>query len=232
MSDFFHFPHIPHIAWLGEGSPRDDKLLTPRETETLLSDEVVVEEKLDGANLGISLGPDGQLRTQNRGQYLIAPFTGQFFRLQGWLSQHGYKLAGKLKPGIILFGEWCAARHSLDYDNLPDWFLLFDIYDRAEGRFWSTSRRNGLADELELTTVPQLLRGQVTLANLQTLMKAQDSRFRAGPLEGIVIRRENADWCQGRAKLVRAEFTQTLGEHWRGRTLEWNRVQTPSCDTP
>ncbi|NLZ78249.1 MAG: DNA ligase, partial [Gammaproteobacteria bacterium] len=27
MSDFFRFPHTPHIDWLGEGMPRDDKVL-------------------------------------------------------------------------------------------------------------------------------------------------------------------------------------------------------------
>ena len=121
MNDFFRFPRTPHIAWLGTGAPRDDKLLSPRESEVLLASKVVVEEKLDGANLGISPGPDGQLRAQNRGQYLEAPFTGQFSRLQGWLSQHGYDLTDRLEPGLILFGEWCTARHSLDYDKLPDW---------------------------------------------------------------------------------------------------------------
>lgn len=31
---------------------------------------LVVEEKLDGANAGISFGPDGELRLQSRGHYL------------------------------------------------------------------------------------------------------------------------------------------------------------------
>ncbi|MES9901768.1 MAG: RNA ligase family protein [Sedimenticola sp.] len=226
MSDFFRFPRTPHITWLGEGSPRDDKQLSLQEAEAMLAGEVVIEEKLDGANLGISLNSDGQLRAQNRGQYLITPFTGQFSRLQGWLSRHNYKLADKLESNLILFGEWCTARHSLDYDKLPDWFLLFDVYDRAESRFWSTIRRNGLANELGLTTVPQLIHGQVTLSKLQSLLEMQ-SQFRAGPLEGVVIRRENADWCLERAKLVRAEFTQAISEHWRSRTIEWNQIQMP-----
>ncbi|WP_257945770.1 RNA ligase family protein, partial [Pseudomonas plecoglossicida] len=54
-----------------------------------------------------------------------------------------------------LFGEWCAARHSLDYGTLPDWFLLFDVYDRSTGRFWSTVRRDALAAEAGLATVPR-----------------------------------------------------------------------------
>lgn len=96
MSDFFRFPHTPHLVWLATGEPRDDKLLTLVEANALLADEVVVEEKLDGANLGISIGTDGQLRVQNRGQYLVEPFTGQFSRLAPWLGQHHYKLIDTL----------------------------------------------------------------------------------------------------------------------------------------
>ncbi len=225
MSDFFRFPHTPHLAWLGEGTPRDDKLLIPKEVDALLDGEVVVEEKLDGANLGISLGSDGQLRAQNRGQYLVAPFTGQFSRLQGWLSQHQLTLVDGLGSQRILFGEWCAARHSLDYDALPDWFLLFDVYDRARGMFWSTSRRNALAEELGLVVVPRLLGGRMTLDGLRTLLETRASRFRAGPLEGVVVRRESDNWCEARGKLVNADFTQAILDHWSRKTIQWNRAE-------
>ena len=67
MPDFFRFPHTPHLAWLGAGSPRDDKVLSAAQAQALLAGEVVVEEKLDGANLGFSLATDGELRAQNRG---------------------------------------------------------------------------------------------------------------------------------------------------------------------
>ncbi|MDD5461528.1 MAG: RNA ligase family protein [Methylococcales bacterium] len=227
MMDFFRFPHTPHIAWLGNGLPRDDKLLTPQETDDLLIADVVVEEKLDGANLGISIGADSQLRVQNRGQYLVEPFTGQFSRLSSWLAQHRYEFNHALDKQLILFGEWCAAKHSLDYETLPDWFLLFDVYDREQRRFWSTTRRNTLAGFLGLNVVPQLLRDHVTWSQLKNLLAASSSQFRQGPLEGLVIRRESTEWCEARAKLVRAEFTQTINEHWRRRAIQWNRLQPP-----
>lgn len=63
-------------------------MLSPAEAQALIANEVVVEEKLDGANLGISVGPDGTLRVQNRGQYLVAPYTGQFDRLAQWVNTH------------------------------------------------------------------------------------------------------------------------------------------------
>jgi hypothetical protein len=42
-------------------------------------------------------------------------------------------------------------------------------------------------------------------------------------LEGVVIRRDGMDWSEARAKLVRADFTQAIGEHWQRRAIEWNR---------
>ena len=230
MTDFFRFPHTPHIAWLGQGSPRDDKVLSPHEVTELLAAEVVVEEKLDGANIGFSLAPDGSLRAQNRGQYLAEPHAGQFARLPAWLAQHGDGLRSVLTPKLIVFGEWCAARHSLDYAALPDWFLLFDVYDRTAGQFWSTTRRNELASSAGLVTVPQVLQGKATVPTLKKLVSDTASRYRAGALEGVVIRRESADWCEARAKLVRPDFTQTIDTHWRTRALEWNRVDYVSGD--
>lgn len=226
VDDFFRFPHTPHIAWLGEGVPRDDKVLAPDEVAALLSGPVVVEEKLDGANLGFSFGPHGQLRAQNRGQYLIEPHIGQFQRLPEWMALHGAGLADVLGNALIAFGEWCAARHSLDYPMLPDWWLIFDVYDRSEQRFWSTHRRDALASMLGLATVSRLAAdSQQTVATLKDGVAHWQSRYRNGGPEGVVVRREDANWLQARGKLVRADFTQTIDGHWRSRKLEWNRVE-------
>ena len=232
MDEFFRFPHTPHLAWLGSAEPRDDKVLASTDVAGMLHGEVVVEEKLDGANLGFSLSPAGELRVQNRGTYLTEPYAGQFARLPAWLATHGEGIADALLDShdaqLILFGEWCAARHSLSYTRLPDWLLLFDVFDTKAGRFWSRTRRNALAQRLGLATAPQVVHGRFRLNDLVEGLDTWPSRFRDGPLEGVVVRRESADWCEQRAKLVRADFTQSIGEHWRGRQVEWNRLATPS----
>src|SRR5690606_10045357 len=108
------------------------------------------------------------------------------------------------------------ARHSLDYEKLPDWFLLFDVYDRSKERFWSTPRRNALASKAGLSTVPKIFSGHTTLMTLKQLVMETPSRYRAGlPLEGLVIRRESDKWCESRAKLVSPNFTQAIDSHWR-----------------
>jgi len=190
----------------------------------LLNGDVVVEEKLDGANIGFSIADDGVLRVQNRGQYLQAPFGGQFSRLSGWLAIHQEPLLSRLGHGRILFGEWCAARHLIGYASLPDLFIAFDVYDIEAGRFWSTQRRNALAAEIGIHVVPSLFTGRITLDALTKLLSNRSSAFAPGPVEGFVIRSEDPHWLLGRAKLVRGEFTQAIDEHWSRRGMEWNAL--------
>lgn len=226
MTDFFRYPHTPHIAWLSEGEPRDDKVMSSAEAAEFLQEEIVIEEKLDGANLGFSISPEGELRAQNRGQYLVPPFTGQFARLGEWTAVHQDRLFDVLAESLIVFGEWCAARHSLEYDRLPDWWLMFDVYDRVAQRFWSSARRSPLASSLEVAQVPRLYRGCVDLTQLKGWVAAQPSRLREGYAEGFVLRQEDSLWLHDRAKLVRPGFTQAITQHWRSRPLAWNQVDS------
>ncbi len=224
MNDFFRFPHTPHIAWLGADSPRDDKVLTPAEIEALLAGPVTLEEKLDGANLGISVADNGEVRAQNRGHFLERPFPGQFEKLEMWLRRYEDALFDALGENLILFGEWCAARHSLDYTGLPGWFVGFDVYDRRQQQFWSTRRRDFLLEGLGLPAIHRINQGHFSLEQLKELVMTAGSQYRDGHMEGVVIRKEDDDWLQMRAKLVRPDFTQAIDTHWRKRRIEWNRL--------
>ena len=223
MTAFFRFPHTPHLAWLGPGKPRDDKVLSPRQVGELLESDVVVEEKVDGANLGFSVDPDGRLLGQNRGSYLEldAP-QGQWKPLKRWLSTRRHALIDALGSQLMLFGEWCYAVHSVHYRHLPDWFLAFDVYDRSTGAFWSVDRRNALAATLGIVTVPEFSRGRHSVETLKRLLGT--SRVTDGPPEGLYIRREANGLLQSRAKLVRAEFVQAITDHWSKRQLVENHV--------
>lgn len=224
MSDFFRFPQTPHLAWLGPGQPRDDKVLSPDEVDALLAGEVVLEEKVDGANIGFSVSEEGELRIQNRGNYLDPEHVHPQFRpLWPWLTSRESALIDALWPNLMLFGEWCFAVHSVEYDRLDDWFLGFDVYDREAGGFWDTPRRNALLAEIDLRGVPCLAKGHFSMEQLR-LSLLEPSREGSGPLEGIVVRRESEGLTVARAKLVRAEFTQTIDEHWSRRTLRRNEL--------
>jgi len=223
MSAFFRFPHTPHLMWLGPGHPRDDKVLGAQEVALLLATNVLVEEKIDGANLGISIGETGAVRVQNRGSYLAHDSCHpQFKPLFRWLEPRRDALVEALYPNLMLFGEWCWAVHTVRYTALPDWFLAFDVYDAAFEQFWSVRRRDELVARLGIALVPQVARGRFDLAGLLRLVGT--SCLGDTPAEGLYIRRDDGDHLLARAKLVRAEFTQAIDQHWSKRRLESNQL--------
>lgn len=221
---FFRYPHTPHFAWLGDGSPRGDKILSPKDREELLNTEVIVEEKVDGANLGIS-AIGREIFIQNRGDYLRKPFPEQFKHLSTWLSSRKHDLISILGDNLILFGEWCAAQHSIRYDKLPDWFLIFDVYDQTKKQFWSTTKRNELATLLDLQVIKEIFRGTTTPLALKTQIINTPSSYYDGKMEGIVIRKESGDKLDAKAKIVQPNFIQGINDHWRKNAIQWNKLQ-------
>lgn len=229
MADgFVKFPRTPHLIWLGESAPRGDKLMDAADAKTLLRRPAVVEEKVDGANLGLSLGAGGRLRAQSRGHYLEPGTGGQWKPLWRWLALHEASLVPVLKPSLILFGEWCYAEHSVAYDALPDWLLVFDVYDREGGRFWCRERRDALARGVGLSVVPTLAEGKFTIAALRRRI----GRSQVGdvPAEGIYVRWDADDWLLARAKIVRPGWVMANDEHWASRSLKTNSLR-PSART-
>jgi ATP-dependent RNA circularization protein (DNA/RNA ligase family) len=224
MTPFFRFPSTPHLSWLGPGSPREDKVLDAADVKALLGHELRVEEKVDGANLGLWIDDGGSLRAQNRGSILQPGGHPQWGPLWPWLDARRELLSERLSPGLIVFGEWCFARHSVHYTALPDWFLAFDVWDRAAERFWSAQRRDALLASLGLEAVPHWGTARFGLSALVTLVEERPSSLGAAAPEGLVVRHDDAQWLCDKAKLVRGEFVAAIEAHWSRRRLEPNRL--------
>ena len=222
--EFFKFPRTPHLWWPLDRAPKDDRVLDSASVREFLSGEIIVEEKIDGANLGLSLDEHGEIRVQNRGSWVDRRAHSQFHPMWAWISQRRAVLTDALQSNRILFGEWCFAVHSVQYNRLPDWFLGFDIYDPGCGKFWSTQRRDELLKLTGVCEVPRILAGRTTLADLQDLLQSEQSRVGKGPVEGLYVRREGPEWLEARAKLVRPEFLLAIEEHWSSRPLERNKL--------
>ena len=225
-SDFFKYPSTPHLALLEDMSVRDDKILSESERVELLQHELVLEEKVDGANLGISFDSEGNIRAQNRGNYLRLPETGQWKCLAGWLAPRTESIFDVISDRYILFGEWCYAQHSIKYDRLPDWFLGFDAYEKQTGNFLAISRRDKLFRELQIEHVPYIARGHFTLSEIKSLLAR--SKLGTQPAEGICIRYEKRGWLLKRAKLVRRSFIQEMDQHWSRSGIRKNRLASAS----
>ena len=224
--EFVKFPRTPHLTWLGATPPRGDKMLSSQEATALLKRPVIVEEKIDGACIGLSVAPGGAVLAQNRGAYLTPSSHAQFRPLWSWLAQREAALREGLGSGLVLFGEWCYARHAVAYDALPDWFLAFDVYDRNVQRFGSRVRREELTGRLRLASVPMLAAGPFDSAGLEHLLGP--SRVGTTPMEGIYLRWEDGPWLVARAKLVRASWLPHDEEHWSRRPLVANRRASDS----
>jgi hypothetical protein len=121
----------------------------------------VVEEKLDGANAGMGLNERGRLRLQSRGHALVGgPRERHWDLFKQWARAHEGVLAERLTGGLTLYGEWLYAKHTVFYDQLPHYFMEFDIRD-ATGAFWSTARRAQHLEGLPLVAVPVVWEGVV-----------------------------------------------------------------------
>ncbi len=74
-----------------------------------------IEEKIDGANFGLSLGANGQIFAQNRSHYVTSGDHAQFSPLAAFLEENRAALTDILSYGqgnrtasqsLILYGEW------------------------------------------------------------------------------------------------------------------------------
>lgn len=225
---FVKFPSTPHLAVLPGVDIRGDKVFTECERDAFLMHELLVEEKVDGANLGISFDSGGELRVQNRGEYLHFPGSGQWKTLRDWLAVRVDALFENLTDRYILFGEWCYAQHSIYYERLPDWFLGYDIFDKQSGRFLSSTLRNHLCGKIRITRVPVIARGRYLLSDLLKLMV--QSHLTDQPAEGLYLRIDQGKWLVQRAKLVRPEFIRSVENHWSRRAIRPNRLQSNTHD--
>lgn len=221
--DFFKFPSTPHLAMLGDVDIRGDKVMSEAERNAFLKHELVVEEKVDGANLGISFDSEGNIRAQNRGAYLHLPSTGQWKKLAEWLAPRTDALFEQLTDRYILFGEWCYAQHSVVYHRLPDWFLGFDIYDKSTDLFFSCTRRDEIFRTISISQVPRVDHGHFTLSELSELLS--QSQITDKPAEGLYLRSDQGDWLVQRAKLVRPAFIQSVKQHWSSSGIKANRLE-------
>ncbi|MGH9834378.1 MAG: RNA ligase family protein [Blastocatellia bacterium] len=237
MADRIHkYPRTPHIA--GSRIQPGDEDLRCISADELLGRELVVEEKLDGSNSGVSFDADGRLLLQSRGHFLDGgPRERQFALFKSWATSHSGELWEALGDRWVIYGEWLYAKHTIFYDALPHYFIEFDVLDKASGEFLSTARRRELLSGLPIVSAPILWMGQIksakqfdsliTASRFQTphwlaaLIEVCDARGidhnrvrgetdASGLMEGLYLKVEDRDRIVERYKFVRPSYTQAL----------------------
>lgn len=161
------YPRTPHLE--GSGIQVGDDPNTTRDRVLAARKDVIwiAEEKLDGANAGLSFDGAGELRLQSRGHFLDVdgrPHRERHFNdFKTWARMHEASLLERLEDRYTVFGEWMGAVHTQFYDWLPSLFLEFDVLDRSTERFLSTRDRDRLLVGLPLPPVPILHEGKFPL---------------------------------------------------------------------
>lgn len=235
--ELFRYPRTPHLegSRLQEGDHGHDHV-PYRELRGL---RLVVEEKLDGANTGISFNPAGDLLLQSRGHYLVGGGRErQFNFIKAWAQAHADWLLQRLEDRYVMYGETLSKKHSVFYDALPHHFFEFDVFDRRTGAFLSTAARRALLAGGPVLSVPVLYDGlaPARLADLKALLRpslAKTARWRdafeatvrregldlalawkqcdkSDLSEGLYIKVEADGKTLGRYKWVRADFVQAI----------------------
>jgi RNA ligase len=227
--EFTKYPRTPHL--FGSRGTDDDKHLCEAESLRMLADSsLVVEEKLDGTNVGIHFTSAGRLVLQCRGHEITPGMHPQYDLFKQWTMCKRPTLELMLEDRMLLFGEWLYARHSVHYRRLPHYLFEFDIYDKQKEQFLDLDSRLTMLDGTGLLTVPVVHRGALPAQELQGLIGPSrfDSVFE-NPLtgltdnvmEGLYLRTEADGYVTGRAKLVRPEFVEKVkqSEHWQHEAL-------------
>ncbi len=222
--NFYKFPRTPHLFVLPGLNIRDDKVLERGEEEKFYLRPIIIEEKIDGANVGISFDLNLNLQIQNRNNYVKPGDQPQFESIWEWAYLRSGILQQLLSSRYILFGEWCYAQHSVHYTNLPDWFLGFDVFDKFDNKFFTVRNRNELLDKADLSAVPLIAQKKVNRQQLISIIENATSKYASGSVEGIYLRLESDDKLEARAKVVRRDFIQNIGEHWSKRKIIKNQL--------
>jgi hypothetical protein len=227
--NFVKYPRTPHL--FGSKGTDDDKHLSPRDSAAFVAeDSLVVEEKLDGTNVGIHFTTAGRMVLQCRGHEITTGMHPQYDLFKQWTFGKRPVLEAMLEDRFILYGEWLYARHSIHYRALPHYFFEFDIYDKDRQAFLDLATRMVMLNGTGLHTVPVLSTGRCTEADLRRFIRPSqfDSAFdnpitgrTDNLMEGVYLRTEAGGLVTGRAKLVRPEFVEKIkqSEHWQHQPL-------------
>ncbi len=237
MESIYKYPRTRHLE--GSRKQQGDEDLKSVPFREIAGKYLVLEEKVDGANCGVSFGQDQKMYLQSRGHFLTGGYgERQFDLFKRWAGMYQDSLREILGSRYVMYGEWLYAKHTVFYDRLPHYFMEFDLFDKEKGRFLSTAkRRELLAGAPFIHSV--LVLDQGTYESPQEITRfigpshfisenqrqsfeeqCQKAKVRldmaltqtdlSGIMEGIYIKVEDGDYVTDRLKYVRASFLTAI----------------------
>ena len=219
------FPRIPHLIKPTQFQ-EDDIVIQDAALEFVLKNDLIVEEKLDGANCGMAYDDEdiGQIRnrkhilSKNYFQNKRTPAKEQFLSAWGWQSRNKDKFMylNKFEKGqLAVYGEWVLAVHGIEYDHLPSQFIAYALYSSLYSRFLPPDESRELLFEAGFDIARLLHTGKTTLEDLKDMANQRSSYSSLDKREGIVIKIPKSI---NQYKLVRDNYIQN--SRWNDKVME------------
>ena len=209
MKNRIKYPRTYHLPF-SPGITSDDKVL--KNIDNFIGKEIVITEKMDGENTTIY------------NDYCHArSIDSKHQEYHSWLLNVIPMFQYSIPMKWRICGEYLYVRHSIKYDNLPSYFMIFSVWnENNECLSWDDTELAAAA--LCLHTVPVLYRG---IFDEEVVKKiAKEAVDRGG--EGIVVRLADGfkynDFDKSIAKYVRRNHVQT-NEHWSHGKIENNLLK-------
>jgi len=192
--DRVKYPRTYHLPW-SPGLIDDDRQLDS--TSIFEGREVVMSEKMDGENT--SLYSDYiHARSLDSGSHPS----------RGWVKNLHGTIQGHIPPGWRICGENLFAKHSVAYDALPSYFMVFSIWDdRNVCLSWDETVE--WCALLELEMVPVLYRGPWNEAKIREIEKSMDLTTREGYTVRVADEFTYGSFRKSIAKFVRKNHVQS-----------------------
>ena len=249
------YPRTPHIE--GSRLQSGDEDLSQIPFSQIAGKSIAVEEKVDGANVGISFH-DGELYLQSRGHFLRGGGKEREYELfKVWANSKRDELYDILGERYIMYGEWLYRKHKVYYNALSHFFLEFDVFDKDTGEYLDTGSRKALLSNSCIQSVPTLFTGRLSSREELLSLLGQSNYITEGHLselsdvaaslgldplsvlehtdetslmEGLYVKVEEGGKVTSRMKYVRHGYTQTAGteERWHSRTVIPNKLKSGS----
>ena len=112
---YVKYPRTYHLPW-SPGATKDDRIL--KEDSLFLDKNVVVTLKMDGENT-----------TMYNDKVYARSIDGISDDTKHWIKNFHQKIAWEIPEGWRLCGENLHIKHSIKYDDLESYFLLFSMWD-------------------------------------------------------------------------------------------------------
>jgi RNA ligase len=199
------YPRTPHLPYSKSVSLDDSKATS----DHLLGKEVVVLEKMDGEC------------TAMYSDYIHArSLDSSHHPSRSWVKQ--LHAQTKIPEDLIFYGENLYAKHTIAYENLPSYFLVFNILKSDLWLSWQDVV--DISQQLNFQTVPVLYEGIWTQKVAKHWVNYCQS---TSSMEGFVVRSKDSfdteSWEQNIAKYVSSNFVIST-DRWDTGELVMNKL--------